>query len=167
MADSDSEPGPLNDLREYANYTFTYNCENEVQSQSIQGTGLRQRRNRAPAGDCQYSYERGFGGYNYGFAVGTNAWAQSTTITSYESGVQTVYTNYAGEPMLTDAEDTGYPASPKPDGLHWFTFNAYDPQGRLVLTASPSTQMTPDSSLPDLLGIQADGTYQLMSTTRA
>ena len=93
------------------------------------------------------------GTYTYGYqvdgepnGVGIDAWSQATTITppqaaSSNPNTDTVYTNYAGEPMLSQFADNTDPVNTELQGKVWNTFEAFDPQGRLVMTAEPSTQL--------------------------
>ena len=102
-------------------------------------------------------------------ATGLNAWSQETTCKmagNCSISSQTVYTNYAGEPMLSEFDDAADPANPALEGSLWDTFYAYDGQGGLSLTAEPSTQVSVNNSIPDLLDKQSDGTYRLMSASQ-
>ena len=146
---------------------FDYDYWNRAEWQNIVGAGASSVDRSSATGDFYYQYDiEPAAWYGESRGVGINAWSQETTITlPGESGTtQTVYTNYAGEPILSSLTDPNDAVSPALDNLTWNTFYAYDPQGRLVLTAEPSTPMQPDDSNPDLLDKQTDGSYQLMSS---
>src|SRR5262249_26183339 len=67
-----------------------------------------------------------------------------------------VYTNYAGEPMLSVYYDVAA------SGLKWDMFQKYDSLGRLILTAMPSAITGYDDTKSDLLN-SVNGNYQYMS----
>ena len=148
------------DLEPYADQ-FSYDDQNRADYQAIVGDGASSPDDLSATGAFHYGYDND--GQSRG--VGINAWNQETTITlpGDEETTQTVYTNFAGEPMLSTITDPYDSISPALNNLTWNTFYAYDPQGRLVLTAGPSTPMQPNPLIPDLLNDQS-GTFQLMSS---
>jgi autotransporter-associated beta strand protein/YD repeat-containing protein len=167
MADSGGFPDGVADLSAYADF-FAYGGDcNSVVTQDIVGAGASSI--DAPSAVEEFTYDYDNDGQSRG--AGINAWNQKTTVTLPHNSqldddhvnTLTVYTNYAGELMLSDFCDKYDPVSPILTDDRWDTFNAFDAQGRIVLTAHPSTQMQPDDSKPDLLDKQSDGTYRLMS----
>ena len=139
------------DVSNYADQ-FTYGGQNRVNWQGIVGTGASSLQNPSAIGYLSYSY--GDNGRSRG--VGINAWMQVTTITLPSGATQSVYTNYAGEPMLSALTDSGDTVNYNLNGDIWNTYFAYDPQGRLLLTAEPSAvTQQPDSAQPDLGGVTA------------
>ncbi len=139
------------DVSNYADQ-FTYGGQNRVNWQGIVGTGASSLQNPLAIGYLSYSY--GDNGRSRG--VGINAWMQVTTITLPSGATQSVYTNYAGEPMLSALTDSGDTVNYNLNGDIWNTYFAYDPQGRLLLTAEPSAvTQQPDSAQPDLGGVTA------------
>ena len=100
------------------------------------------------------------GGFKYTYqitgqtqGVGIGDWSQDTTITLANGTTQQVYTNFAGEPLLSALTDTTDAVNPKLNGVIWNTFFAYDLQGRLLFTAEPSTKVQPNPSNPSLLSL--------------
>ena len=152
------------DVSNYADQ-FEYDDWNRAVEQDVVGAGASSVGNPWAIGEFTYAYDIDGGCDGTVRGAGINAWSQETTITlpSDSDVTQTVYTNYAGEPLLSSLTDTADDVNSALDGLTWNTFFAYDSEGRLVMTAEPSTQVTPDDSIPDLLDKQTDGTYRLMS----
>jgi RHS repeat-associated protein len=79
----------------------------------------------------------------------SNTWDRKTVETRLDGSTYTVYTNYLGQAILTDLHD---PASQS----HTLTYNRYDADGRLILTAQPSAFVLSggvyyDEDLPDLI----------------
>ena len=60
-----------------------------------------------------------------------NNWAKKSVETDLNHNTTTVYTNYIGQTLLTDLYDAA-------SGNHTITYNRYDENGYLVLTAEPS-----------------------------
>ena len=149
----------VNNIDPYADQFYYGAGWNRVSAQAIVGAGGSSL--QSPSAITYFFYQYDNDGQSRG--VGINAWNQKTTITLSNGTTRAVYTNYAGEPMFSALTDTwDDTASPALDSQTWNTFYAYDPQGRLLLTAEPSTQSQPDDAFPDLLDKQTDGTYQLM-----
>ena len=63
-------------------------------------------------------------------ADGYNAWKRRTVETRPDGATYTVYSNYVGATLLSDLEDSG--------GNHWYTYNQYNADGRLTLSAESS-----------------------------
>jgi len=58
-----------------------------------------------------------------------NDWYRKSVETRLDGATSTVYRNYLGQPLLSDLYD---------GSTHWYTYNVYDSNGRLVLSAEPS-----------------------------
>ena len=85
----------------------------------------------------------------------SNTWDRKTVETRLDGSTYTVYTNYLGQAILTDLHD---PASQS----HTLTYNRYDADGRLILTAQPSAFVLSggvyyDEDLPDLIDFGEPG----------
>jgi YD repeat-containing protein len=152
------------DVTDYADQ-FYYNSQGGVNLQVIVGAGPSSVGSPFAQGYFSYSY-------NTVGETGINGWSEETTITSSggtaalpDDTTQLAYTNYAGEPMLSELTDGNDPANSALDGKTWNTFFAYDQQGRLILTAQPSalTADDPDDGIPDLLDKGSNGSYLLMN----
>jgi YD repeat-containing protein len=94
--------------------------------------------------------------------AGYNGWERKTVETRLDGSTNTVYTNYLGQTLLTDLYD------PQAD-THTITYNRYDNDGHLVLTAHPSAfvavdDMYYDESLADLISY-ASGNSPYLSDT--
>jgi RHS repeat-associated protein len=95
--------------------------------------------------------------YSYGtsaFADGYNTWRTKTTETLPDGNQNIVYTNFAGQVMLSVYKDTT-------TGQQWETYYRYDSAGRLLLKADPSAVSGYDDTRPDLLNNQS-GNYQYL-----
>jgi YD repeat-containing protein len=129
----------------YANEAFTYYTsganQGRVATQSLNG------------GTYTYSYNY-FGDTG---ATALNTWRYKTVETLPDGNTNTVYTNTAGEVLLkvfNDVSDSGNPALA---GQQWATAYQYDAQGRLLLTANPSS-VTASSSGGQLFLSDPSGT---------
>jgi YD repeat-containing protein len=89
------------------------------------------------------------------FADGYNTWRTRTVETLPDGNQNIVYSNFAGEIMLSVFKDTS-------SGNTWESYYQYDNSGRLVLTAQPSAVTGYDDTRPDLLNNQS-GNYQYLS----
>ena len=107
------------DVSDYADY-FDYDNLNRASRQIIPGAGTTSIYSLTQAEEFGYSYDND--GQSRG--AGINAWSQKTGISLPTHTTQTVYTEFAGEPML-QARLTDLFV-----GLTWNTFFAYDPQAR-------------------------------------
>jgi RHS repeat-associated protein len=90
-----------------------------------------------------------------------NNWNRKTVETRLDGSTNTVYANHIGQAILTDLRDSS--------GNHWVTYNRYDSDGRLVLTAEPSAFVPQsgeyyDEDLADLIDY-ADGDSPYLSDT--
>jgi YD repeat-containing protein len=131
----------------YADNYFQYDSQHRVTEEVAQGAG------------CS-ACSGGLGTFTYSYTTSSNVsstsnWAVKTVETLPDGNQNTVYTNYAGEVLLTDYRDTT-------TSQDWNTFDKYDPQGRNVLEAQPSAVTGYNDSYADLLHNQG-GTYQYLS----
>lgn len=145
-------------LTSYADQ-FSYDSQNRVQWQFLVGAGSSSL-DGSPANSTTASLVSAVGGFKYTYqitgqtqGVGIGDWSQDTTITLANGTTQQVYTNFAGEPLLSALTDTTDAVNPKLNGVIWNTFFAYDLQGRLLFTAEPSTKVQPNPSNPSLLSL--------------
>jgi len=88
------------------------------------------------------------------FTTGYNAWTYKTTETLPDNNQLIVYSNFAGEAMLTVFYDTTTLQK-------WETFNKYDSAGRVILRALPSAITGYDDTKSDLLN-SVSSNYQYM-----
>src|SRR5205807_2089206 len=106
----------------YADNYFEYDSFERVSKEIAPGAGA--------------SSAGGLGTFNFSYTtstnpVGFNSWQTKTVETLPDGNQEIVYTNAYAQPMLDVFHETS-------TGNEWATFNAYDAQGRLVLTALPS-----------------------------
>jgi autotransporter-associated beta strand protein len=120
----------------------------EAVSQSIVGMGASSMQN--PSGIAALTYEYALSSNTRD--VGMNAWNTETTITLPSAATQDVYTNFAGEPMLSGLKDNSDPANSALNGKIWYTLFVNDLQGRLLFSAQPSNTIQPSVSTPDFGG---------------
>jgi YD repeat-containing protein len=114
----------------------------------------------APYADASYQYEpstqrvtqaiiqgaggsTGQGSYSYSYTSSSNAqafnnWQTKTVETLPDGNTNTVYSNFAGEVLLTDFKDASDPNNTALQGKDWLTLVQYDSQGRLIEEANPS-----------------------------
>jgi RHS repeat-associated protein len=131
----------------YADDYFQYDDQQRVTEAVIQGQGCT-------------ACSGGLGTYTYSYTAsgnpaGYNSWSVKTVEALPDGNQNTVYSNFAGEPMLQVYQDTT-------TGQQWETFYQYDSQGRVTLTANPSAVTGYDDSHADLLNGQG-GHYQYLS----
>jgi hypothetical protein len=86
-------------------------------------------------GDC-CGGSGGLGTYEFayhtsGFADGHNSWRRKTVETLPDGNQNIVFTNFAGQVMLSVFKDVT-------TSDEWITYHRYDADGRLILTANPS-----------------------------
>jgi RHS repeat-associated protein len=131
----------------YADNYFQYDSQQRVSEAVVQGQG------------CS-SCSGGLGTYTYSYTTsdnpaGYNSWAVKTVETLPDGNENIVYSNFAGEQMLSVFVDTT-------TNQQWETFYQYDGQGRVILQANPSAVTGYDDSKPDSLNNQ-NGHYQYLS----
>jgi RHS repeat-associated protein len=131
----------------YADNYFQYDSQQRVSEAVVQGQG------------CS-SCSGGLGTYTYSYTTsnnpdGYNSWAVKTVETLPDGNENIVYSNFAGEQMLSVFVDTT-------TNQQWETFYQYDSQGRVILMANPSAVTGYDDSHADLLNNQ-NGHYQYLS----
>jgi RHS repeat-associated protein len=141
-----SNPGTATDTQvaPYADQYFEYDSLRHVTKETLQGAG-------GTSGNGL-----GTTTFTYGvstFAAGYNSWTYKAVETLPDGSTNTVYSNYAGEVMLT-AFTSG--------SQTWLTYHQYDSQGRLMLTAQPSAVTGYSESYADLLN-NVSGNYQYLS----
>ncbi len=125
----------------YADNYFEYDSSKRVTKEVTQG-GL-------------FTHLYGYTGSS--FTNGYNSWKYKTTETLPDNNQLIVYSNYAGEAMLTVFYDTG-------SLQKWDTFNKYDSAGRVILRALPSAVTGYDDTKSDLLNYNSlTGLYQYLS----
>jgi RHS repeat-associated protein len=113
-------------VAQYADDYYRYDSQQRVTRVDAQGAGA------AGPGTYTYTYSTS------SIPDGYNSWKTKTTETLPDGGTDTVYTNYAGEVMLTDFHDGTDPANPSIQGQHWITLDRYDGSGRLARAVEPS-----------------------------
>jgi hypothetical protein len=69
-----------------------------------------------------------------GFADGHNSWSRKTVETLPDGNQNIVFTNFAGQVMLSVFKDVT-------TSDEWITYHRYDADGRLILTANPSAEL--------------------------
>ena len=110
----------------YADDYYRYDSQQRVTLETTQGAGA------TGPGTYTYTYTNSTNG------SGFNSWQTKTVETLPDGNQNTVYTNYAGEVMLTDFSDITDPANTALQGKHWITLDRYNSQGRLIEEAEPS-----------------------------
>jgi RHS repeat-associated protein len=124
----------------YADNYFEYDSQQRVSKEVAQGQG------------CS-SCTGGLGTYTYSYTLsnnpmGYNSWAVKTVETLPDGNENIVYSNFAGEQMLSVYHDTT-------TDQKWETFCQYDNQGRVILVANPSAVAGYDDTHADLLNNEA------------
>jgi len=137
------------ELSPYADSYYAYDSSGRVYQATIAGQGG----GSSGQGTFTYAYSSSSNSASF------NHWANKTVETLPDSSTETVYSNYAGEPML-EVEGSG--------GDQWGTFYEYNSSGQVILEASPSSINLPSSlstleSNADLLH-SVSGSYQYLST---
>ena len=135
----------------YADDYFAYDSNGRVYQQTANDLG----------GDAT----NGKGTFTFAYAGSSNTadfnhWSTKAVVTKPDGSTDTVYSNYAGEPMLDVTTD---PTS----GNMWGTFYKYNSNGQLILTAMPSAVSLPSSlstleAYADLLH-SVSGNYQYLN----
>jgi hypothetical protein len=140
-------------LAPYADDYYQYDSQQRVTLATVQGAGA--------TGPGTYTYlytnSTNTGGYN--------SWYTRTVETLPDGNTNTVYTNYAGEVMLTDFDDVSDPANPALQGKHWITLDRYDGQGRLIEEAEPSAVTGYSDRYADLMNFVNGTTIYLSNTS--
>jgi hypothetical protein len=140
-------------LAPYADDYYQYDSQQRVTLATVQGAGA------TGPGTYTYSYTTSSN------ANGYNAWQTKTVETLPDGNTNTVYTNDAGEVMLTDFDDVSDPTNPALQGQHWITLDRYDSQqGRLIEEAQPSAVTGYSDSYADLMNFQ-NGTSTYLSNS--
>jgi RHS repeat-associated protein len=130
----------------FADHYYEYDSVHRVTKHTQQGTGCT-----ACFGGLQtntYTYTTS------PFAPGYSSWRTKTVETHPDNNTLTVYTNFAGQPVLKVYKDTT-------TGQEWCTYFQRDTQGRLTLMALPSAVSGYDETKADLLNNQS-GNYQYL-----
>ncbi len=145
----DPQTATDSDVAPYADNYFQYDSQQRVTEDVVQGEG------------CS-ACSGGLGTYTYSYTTSSNpmamnSWAVKTVETLPDGNTNTVYTNYAGEVMLTVYTDTT-------SDLSWETFDKYNAQGQLIVQAQPSAVTGYDDSYADLLDYSS-GSYAYLSDT--
>ncbi|TWT55980.1 tRNA3(Ser)-specific nuclease WapA precursor [Allorhodopirellula solitaria] len=112
-------------LLQYAKYCFEYDAQHRVTKEIVDRGSLT----------YGFAYEQSLN------ADGYNHWSRKTTETRPGGSVNTVYTNFIGQGLLsvlTSGAD------------QWLTADKYDDAGRLIETASPSAVVSYDPGEADL-----------------
>lgn len=132
----------------YADNYFTYDSSKRVTEEIAQGLGC----SSCSGGDGTFLFSYTTSTFSNGY----NNWQLKTTETLPDGNQNIVYTNYAGETMLSVYYDVAA------SGLKWETFQKFDSSGRLILTAMPSAITGYDDTKADLLN-SVSNNYQYMS----
>jgi hypothetical protein len=122
MSESNTNVAP------FANEFLQYDPDtDQVVTMTTQGTGCSVCGDGL--GEYQYSYEPNY--VEDGTAIDYNLWSTKTVETLPNSSTDTVYTNFAGEVLLSDSHDAV-------TGIDSDTFYIYDSSGRLLYEFDPS-----------------------------
>jgi RHS repeat-associated protein len=135
----------------YADNAFQYDSSHRVTQEIAAGAG-------ASGGSSP-----GLGTFTYAYTAsantpGLNSWAMKTVETLPDGNTNTVYTNAAGQVMLTDHYDAAASA-------HWDAFDEYDSLGHVILAAAPSAVSGYSDSYADLLHYTSGAYAYLNSST--
>ncbi|WP_020476098.1 MBG domain-containing protein [Zavarzinella formosa] len=134
------------ELAPFATHYFEYDNVRRVTKHTESGTGCSTCADGL--GTTTYSYATS------PFENGFNNWRTKTVETLADGTVNTVYSNFAGETMLTVTQPAG-------SEDQWLTYQRYDESGRLIMTAQPSAVSGFDDSYADLLHDDA-GNYEFL-----
>lgn len=136
-----SDPLEASDAKvaEYADYYFEYDSERRVTKESVRGGSM----------DYEFAYSESENDDGY------NSWKFKTVETQPGSVTNTIYSNYAGQPML-QVYSSG--------SDEWLRFMKYDENSRLVLEATPAAITGYDEQYADLLHETA-GSYQYLQSS--
>ena len=146
----DSQTGPISN---YTCFYYTYDTDRRVSKEIVFGKSN------------ESDYVNTISGNENDY----NNWAKKSveTLPNNSNGsvksTNTVYTNYLGQTLLTDLYDAA-------SQTHTLTYNRYDGEGRLILTAEPSAFVLYngkyyDDSLPDLIDWDVVGGSPYLSDT--
>jgi hypothetical protein len=145
----------------YADYSFQYDSDYRVTSETVQATGCSTAAGCTGQGTFTYSYTLGTSG-------GFNNWQFKTVVSGPDNNQNVYYTNSSGQVMLHAF------FNPADTTKKWVDFYKYDEgTGRLLLHAKPSaliqyptgeTQAYYNDAYPDLLH-NVSGNYAYLSNT--
>jgi RHS repeat-associated protein len=121
----------------YADYYFAYDSTGRVTAETVEGGGRT----------YQFAFAQS------GNAPGYNSWCYRTTETRPDGSQIIVYSNYAGQTMLTVLQSAGQ---------QWCDFYQYSSDGLLILHASPSAVSGFSEQYADLLH-DVGGNYQYLN----
>ena len=118
----------------------------------------------AQGGSCSCVGNSGDNLYTYDYTLapastytdGYNHWMMQTKGSMPDGTTETVFTNFAGEVMLSDVVAAG-------STQHNYTYNRYDGQGHLIVQAEPSAVLHYDPALAELVDLSS--TTDLNQTT--
>ena len=135
----------------YADNYFQYDSSHRVTEEIAAGAGSSD------------GSSPGLGTFTYGYTAssntpGLNSWAMKTVETLPDGNSNMVYTNAAGEVMLSDHHDAT-------TGQDWDTFDEYDSLGHVILDGRPVGGHGYNDSYADLLDNTGSGYYYLSSST--
>ncbi len=132
----------------YADNHFVYDAGRSVTSEDVQGASCA-----CNGGLGTYSFAYGFSTFSDDY----NHWKVKTVETLPDGSENIVFTNYAGQVLLSVYHDTT-------TGQKWATYYRYDSAGRLVLEAEPSAVSGYSEAAADLLNNQS-GDYQYLNNS--
>ncbi|WP_145349512.1 RHS repeat domain-containing protein [Roseimaritima multifibrata] len=112
-------------LLQYSKYCFEYDSQHRVSREIVDRGAIT----------IDFAYEQSL------HADAFNNWSRKTTETRSDGRVQTVYTNYIGQALLSKVQS---------GSDQWLTASSYDSDGRLAQVASPSSIVSFDPSNADL-----------------
>ena len=146
------------DVAPYADRSFTYDATtHRVTSTTTLGTG------------CSLCGGQGSTGYDFsvsGFAHAADNWTYKSIETRGDGSVVTTFKNYAGKAILVDTWNGKTDSAEQ----HWVTYNRYDDNGNLLLSAEPSAFIADedghyyDATLPDLIDYSSGDSPYLSDT---
>ena len=139
-ADSTPEDAPDTLVASMADDYLEFDTLKSVTKHVVQGTGCTACAGGLGESNLAYSTSP--------FADGYNSWQTKTVETRADGNTLTIYTNFAGQPILEVFKDTTSKSE-------WLTFHKYDSAGPLVLVAYPSAVSGYDETKADLLNNQS------------
>jgi YD repeat-containing protein len=115
----DDQTNPnANPIVKFTCYYYEYDADGRVSKEVVFGNSNESNFSNTPSTNDQ----------------GYNNWSRKSVETQLNGTTKTVYTNYAGEVLLSDL----YDAHATPSTAHTITYNEYDDKGQLILSAAPS-----------------------------
>lgn len=123
----------------YADFFFQYDAQRRVIQETVQGTGC----------GCGSAGSRGVFQYSYAVAThlqpdGPNVWSNKCTVTEPDGNQRIVYTNAAGQTMLSIYKDVL-------TGNQWRQYFVFNSDSSLASIANPSAVTGHDESLAGLV----------------